>query len=206
MNRISAVIFDMDGVVRHWDPDQVLQIENQWGLPPGSIEKAALEVPQFSDGLLGNCTFDEWCDSTAQLLAQRHGLDKSRSAISDWKKYRGTIDPQIVDIVEGVRQVAKVSLLSNAHDCLTDDLYHHGLENLFDSVTNSSSEGIAKPDSRIYLNACETLGIPPSECLFIDDRAENVRGAKMAGLFGIHFLNRQQLLTDLRDCGLNLPL
>ena len=206
MNQITAVIFDMDGVIRHWDPDQVRPIENQWGLPPGSIEAAAFEVPQFNEGVLGHCTFDEWCESTTQSLARTSDPDKSRSAISEWKKYRGTIDLQMVDIVKSVRHVAKVSLLSNAHDCLTADLHHHGLENLFDSVTNSSFEGIAKPDSQIYLKACETLDIPPSECIFIDDRAENVQGAKIVGMLGIHFLNRQQLLADLRVYGLSLPL
>jgi putative hydrolase of the HAD superfamily len=206
MNRISTVIFDMDGVIRHWDPDQVFKIENRWGLPPGSIETAALEVPQFHDAVLGHCTFDEWCDSTTQLLGQRYDPDKSGFAISEWKEYRGTIDLQMVDLIQSMRLITQVLLLSNAHDCLTDDLHHHNLEKLFDSVTNSSSEGIAKPDSRIYLKACETAGTPPSECLFIDDREENVQGAIKAGLLGILFLNRQQLLTELREHGLNLPI
>jgi FMN phosphatase YigB (HAD superfamily) len=158
MNRIRAVIFDMDGVIRFWDHDQVRQIENRWGLAPGSIEAAAFTVPQFNEGVIGNCTFDEWCDSTAQLLAQTCDLDASISAICEWKKYRGRIDRQMIEIVKSVSKVAKVSLLSNAHDCLTNDLRHHGLENLFDSVTNSSSEKLAKPDLRIYINTCETLG------------------------------------------------
>ena len=195
----------MDGVIRHWDPEHVRQIENEWGLPPGSIETAAFEVPQFNKGVLGNCTFDEWCDSTAQFLAQTCDPDKSLSAISEWKKYRGTIDLQMVDLVRSLSKVARVSLLSNAHDCLADDLRHHGLENLFDSVTNSSSEKLAKPDSQIYLKACETLDITPPECLFIDDRVENVHGAQKVGMFGIHFLNRQQLLAELREYGFNAP-
>ena len=41
--------------------------------------------------------------------------------------------------------------------------------------------GFHKPDIRIYERAAELAGAEPDECVFCDDRPENVEGAKKAG-------------------------
>ena len=39
-----------------------------------------------------------------------------------------------------------------------------------------------KPEENIYLTLFETFGLDPKECLFIDDRTENIEGARKAGI------------------------
>ena len=41
MPPIRAVLFDLDGVVRHFDPENVARIERAHELEPGSIEAIA---------------------------------------------------------------------------------------------------------------------------------------------------------------------
>jgi putative hydrolase of the HAD superfamily len=52
----------------------------------------------------------------------------------------------------------------------------------FDHATLSFELGIVKPQREIYDDAVRGLSVEASEALFIDDRPENVEGARAAGL------------------------
>lgn len=47
--------------------------------------------------------------------------------------------------------------------------------------------GLIKPDLKIYEKAAELAGVCPEDCAFLDDRAENVEGARRAGWKAFHF-------------------
>ncbi|MGB2953350.1 MAG: HAD-IA family hydrolase [Gaiellaceae bacterium] len=54
---------------------------------------------------------------------------------------------------------------------------------LFDSEIFSCSVGLRKPDPRIYLLACEQLGIRPDEAVFVGDGAnDELAGAERVGM------------------------
>jgi epoxide hydrolase-like predicted phosphatase len=67
----------------------------------------------------------------------------------------------------------------------------------FDIFINSSEEKMEKPDPRIYLLACERLGVAPEECVFIDDMQENVSAARKLGMTGFVYRDYQKLIDDL---------
>ena len=58
---------------------------------------------------------------------------------------------------------------------------------LFDGILVSSDVHLIKPDVRIYELLCETYGLLAQECVFIDDRPENVEAAIRIGMKGIVF-------------------
>ncbi|ORZ39942.1 HAD-like domain-containing protein [Catenaria anguillulae PL171] len=61
------------------------------------------------------------------------------------------------------------------------DLAH--LMSLFDVVVSSSTEGIRKPDPRIFKIACQRLRVTdPRQVLFLDDLKENIEGAQRLGM------------------------
>jgi FMN phosphatase YigB (HAD superfamily) len=47
--------------------------------------------------------------------------------------------------------------------------------------------GFHKPDPNIYWAVCHHLLAQPSQCIFLDDSAENVEGAKSLGMHAIQF-------------------
>ena len=59
----------------------------------------------------------------------------------------------------------------------------------FDGIVVSSDEHIVKPDAGIYRILLERYGLNADECLFIDDRADNVRGAVESGMNAYVFNN-----------------
>jgi putative hydrolase of the HAD superfamily len=67
-----------------------------------------------------------------------------------------------------------------------------------DEIIISAEEGIAKPDPRIFRIAAERLGVRPQEAVFVDDRPENVQGARAVGMRGIQFETREQTIADVR--------
>jgi HAD superfamily hydrolase (TIGR01509 family) len=58
-----------------------------------------------------------------------------------------------------------------------------GLTDAFDAVVSASMVEHGKPAPDIYLLACERLGLPPEQCLAIEDTPTGLASAKAAGLF-----------------------
>ena len=53
-------------------------------------------------------------------------------------------------------------------------------------------------NKNIYNRLFEKYKLIPEECLFIDDKKENVKGAEAIGMYGLRFLSSEQLIEDLR--------
>jgi FMN phosphatase YigB (HAD superfamily) len=47
--------------------------------------------------------------------------------------------------------------------------------------------GFIKPQPEIYLTVCERIGVPPFQCLFLDDTEECVEGARRVGMGAVLF-------------------
>jgi 2-haloacid dehalogenase len=74
---------------------------------------------------------------------------------------------------------------------------------VFDGIVVSGSEGVAKPDPRIFEILCRRYGLDPAACLFVDDAAANVRTAEEVGFaHAIAFTTAGDLRSRLRAIGL----
>lgn len=116
--------------------------------------------------------------------------------------YAATEPPLLTATRQARGQGIRTAVLSNA-----DGLWRPPSEwdGLFDVVITSGEVGMAKPDRRIYLLAAQRLGLPPDECVFVDDLAINVRGAAAAGMVGVHHRSVQSTLEELETL-LQVPL
>lgn len=68
---------------------------------------------------------------------------------------------------------------------------------LMDGGVFSCYVGMIKPDSAIYTSLFRKYDLIPEECVFIDDKPENVQAAKALGMAGIVFLSYDQAKGDL---------
>ncbi len=59
------------------------------------------------------------------------------------------------------------------------------VDDLFDLVVESSSEGVRKPSASIYELTLERLGIPADRAAFLDDLEDNIVGSQAVGLHSI---------------------
>ena len=69
---------------------------------------------------------------------------------------------------------------------------------LLDGQVISSEEHVIKPEPEIYKILFERFGLKPEECVFTDDRAENIAGGRAMGMEGIVFENAEQYERELR--------
>ena len=68
---------------------------------------------------------------------------------------------------------------------------------LLDGQVISSEEHIVKPEQAIYECICQRFGLKPEECVFADDKPENITAAKAYGMQGIWFKDAAQYEKEL---------
>ena len=197
---IRAVLFDMDGVIRHWDDVAERAGVAAAGLPDGAVSRIAYTIPEFAATQVGTVTAKEWAAAVARALVAEHGPGADVAA-EHYFAYAGRLDAEMVALVAAVREHVTVALLSNATDQLREHLAHHALLEAFDVVFCSAEIGVAKPDLAIFTHAATVLGVAPEECFFTDDRVENVAGARAAGMHAEVFTGREPLVATLRSLG-----
>ncbi len=71
------------------------------------------------------------------------------------------------------------------------------LAELFDGVVISGEVGVRKPAPRIYRLGADAIGLPPSECVFVDDLPFNLTPARELGMATIHHVDPRGTIADL---------
>lgn len=177
----GAAIFDLDGVVRVWNPSIIRRAESHAGLPIGSLAAVVFEPSILSRAVTGVLTDEAWRAEIATTLEAKVGAG-ARMAVLEWSEPAGSIDADVLDVVRDVRRARPVALLTNATTRLRSDLARLDLLGEFDHIFNSSELGLAKPDERVFVEACERIGVKRSDAWFIDDSPRNVQAAAGVGL------------------------
>ncbi len=73
------------------------------------------------------------------------------------------------------------------------------LEELFDGIVISGDVGMHKPEPDIFLLGAERAGLPPAECVFVDDLRENCAGAEAVGMTPILHRGADSTLPRLEE-------
>ena len=106
-------------------------------------------------------------------------------------------DTRMIEAVRRARESGlKTGLLSNSWGNRDSYEFEH-FDTLFDAVVISGEVGLRKPEPEIYAMTARDLGVPPAECVFVDDIAANVRGAVEASMVGIHHTDTDTTLQEL---------
>jgi epoxide hydrolase-like predicted phosphatase len=70
---------------------------------------------------------------------------------------------------------------------------------LFDAVVISSECGMRKPEEEIFRHTAALLGLPPEQCIFIDDIEANIAAAQACGMTGVHHVEAAQTAAAVED-------
>lgn len=200
---VAAVLCDLDGVVRLWDPELTSQLEAIYALEPGAILAAAFEPGLMARAVTGRCTDAEWRVGLAELLASRSGdVEGAREAVARWSAPVGQVDHELLGLLARVRESrVPVVLVTNGTTRLDDDLAALGLHGSFDAVVNSAVVGAAKPGEAIFHAAAAAAEVDAGACLFIDDTAGHVEAARALGMTAIHYTGIESARETLESLG-----
>jgi epoxide hydrolase-like predicted phosphatase len=79
------------------------------------------------------------------------------------------------------------------------------MDELFDGVVISGLVGIRKPAPEIYAMGADAIGLPPRECVFVDDLGFNLKPAKELGMATLLHTDSEQTVAQLEEL-LGVPL
>ena len=122
-------------------------------------------------------------------------LDDLYAAFCDasvWKVF-----PETISTLEGLTaRGIRLAVISNWDHRLPEILRSLNLEDLFETVTVSSLEGVEKPSPEIFHRTLERMGPSPGTAVHVGDSPlEDYNGAENAGLTSV-LIDRHDLFAD----------
>jgi epoxide hydrolase-like predicted phosphatase len=150
--------------------------------PIHALERGEIEIPHFEEQL-------------AARLRTRDGRPVEAEGLLTRMFAGFEHQPVMFEVLRKARAASiKTGLLSNSWGM---DYPREGWDELFDAVVISGEVGMRKPEPEIFLRAAEELGLPPDECVFVDDLTPNVRGGVAVGMVGVHHVDPEQTVAEL---------
>ncbi len=194
----TALVLDFGGVISRTLFETHTLTEAALGLPKGALTWRGPFDPA-SDPL--------WQDMQADKLSERdywmaRTREVGRLVGEDWdrmetfvQRARGAdvevvIRPEAVAAIQAAKAAGRrLAILSNELDLFYGAGFRGRLPLLqgFEVIVDATHTGILKPDPRAYAAVTDALGLPASECVFVDDQQRNADGGVRAGMQVVHF-------------------
>lgn len=194
---IAVVLFDLDGVVRHFDPRSVEDIERRHGIEAGAIERFAFSSPLIEDVTTGCISRRDWVEQIAEHLG-------SHEAAAEWGRQPFRADPAVLALADALRaRGLRTAILTNGTDTIPAEAAELGLDAHFEAIFNSATIGYAKPHPRAFQHVLDSMGVAASAVFFTDDSPAKLAGAAKLGMTTHHYTGIAELGQALRDSGIS---
>ena len=204
---LRAVFFDFGGVVLSSPFEAFNSYEDRTGLPRDFIRRVNSVNPdanawaKLERSELSPHEFDEVFARESEVLGHRvPGADILALL-------HGDIRPEMVRAIDVVKANGYLTacltnnVLSTPENPSAPDAAKRAeiaaILERFDALIESSKVGVRKPEPRFYEIACETVGVTPSECVFLDDLGINLKPAAAMGMKTIKVTSAEQALGEL---------
>jgi HAD superfamily hydrolase (TIGR01509 family) len=178
---VSAVVFDLDGVIvdseQVWDEVREAYAKQAGGVYP---ETATREMMGMSSV--------EWSRYMAETLRVPGTPEEINAAVVERMLARyGEAPPLIPGAVDAVRRVAArwpLGIASSSNPELIEVVVRTaGLGDVFRVAVSSQEVPRGKPAPDVYLEAARRLGVDAARCGAVEDSHNGIRSAKAAGMW-----------------------
>jgi putative hydrolase of the HAD superfamily len=158
---------------------------------------------RFEAGELNHVDFyEQFCAA----IGSRPNMDCLHLAAADIF----SVNEPLVPIVSALERAGhRLGILSNTnivHWNFVSDGRFRVVCDFFKTFALSFKIGAMKPHASIYRAAIKMAQVPPEQIFFIDDRPENVAGARMCGMDAVLFTTAEKLVSDLQDRGVRVSV
>ena len=203
---VTAVVFDLGGVLTESPMTAFAAYEEEAGLPAGLIRQLNSTDPdtnawaRFERNELDVAGFSAAFEGEAAAAGHRVEAARVLDAL------RGELRPSMVAAVRRLRQAGlPLALLSNNVAPMERTGALGELLGLFDAIVESSVEGVRKPEPEIYRRALTRLSeavgrrIEAADCAYLDDLGINLKPARELGFATIKVVDPAVALTELSE-------
>jgi HAD superfamily hydrolase (TIGR01509 family) len=101
--------------------------------------------------------------------------------------------PGAKELLEEIRAAGLKNALGSASRNASEVLDRLGIRSLFDAISDGYSVERQKPAPDLFLHAAQQLGLPPAECVVVEDAAAGVEAAKAGGFRSIGLGPRERV-------------
>ncbi|HEY5997212.1 MAG TPA: HAD family phosphatase [Candidatus Deferrimicrobiaceae bacterium] len=198
---IRAVIFDFGNVVSAVDTSKFLRrLAARSTMPVGGLSAAIYDSGLHARYEAGGISSPKFYREVVGRCRVEMRMPEFVEAFTDiFEPIEGTSD-----LIRRVAAHCPVGLLSNTNPW---HFVRHIRKSApwphYSTVTLSYRVKALKPGPAIYADATGKLGVPPAECVYVDDIPEYAEGAERAGMRGIVFTGAARLEEELRALGVD---
>lgn len=187
-------MFDVGGVIIH------LMLQNPNGYTVGTRFFNAKDLEgffytkEYDNYMLGTISHEQFIGR----YLKKHKLDLSIAEFDELFKKDIVLMEGMIKLVEKLEKKYKIGLATNEGKIITKyKIERSGILPYLSKVIPSYLLREIKPSPHFFKKMLKIIGATASECVFVDDKPENINGAKSLGFTSILFQNVQQLEKEL---------
>jgi FMN phosphatase YigB (HAD superfamily) len=194
---IKTIIFDLGNVIVSFDHRKTAKrLADAFKHANDVIYEKAVAGEIVGEYNLGRLSTEEFIAAINREFGGKVGYEDFYAA------WNCTFLPEPIiseGLIAALSEKYKLLILSDTNEMHFDFIReNYRILSFFDDFVVSHKVNVAKPSAEIFQKAVEIADCLPEECLFIDDIAANVEGARKTGLQAIQFVSQQQLEEDLK--------
>jgi putative hydrolase of the HAD superfamily len=191
----ATIIFDLGGVLVHLNWDKVCTPLTE--LSVQSYDEVLKEVqngPIVQSSMVGQLSSQEFHQALCTKIQVEIKFDPF---IDIWNSLLSE-DQAMSSFVLELASSHRLILASNT-DAIHIEYCRRRFNVLgrFNRLFLSNEMGLIKPDPAYFQHVLDELHTPPADCIFIDDRSENVLSARELGINSLVFESIDRLKSDL---------
>ena len=192
---IKNVVLDMGNVLLDYNPRFVLNMFCSSGEEKEIIDRELFNGPEWKMGDRGDIKDKDRFDLVKGRVPEQYHAALKNCA-DNWGICMTPLDGA-KEFCERIKDSGYgIYILSNASDLFYEYFPKFLPLDFFDGVFVSANYHMIKPDVAIYKKFLEEYRLSADECLFIDDRADNIAGAKEAGFATFQFMGDYDEVFD----------
>lgn len=205
MKNIKTLIFDLGNVIIPLEDEKYWWNETFLGIFENYQEVQQLKEDQFFVRYeKGEILTNEFLEKLSQFLKPEF---QEKDIILRWNALLKEIPERRLDFLKELKNKYSIYLLSNTNEIHLDFIISalkekYGLdtlEEIFNHCYYSFQIKEVKPDAAIFLKVLNEQNLVAEECLFIDDKIENLYPAEKLGIQTILHLPHQEIHIELKD-------
>ena len=183
---IKNVVFDFGQVLVHFEPSYMVGVYCKDEADKALLEEVIFDRLYWDKLDMGTISNEE------TLLGIKSRIPERLWELADKIYYNWVYNiPEIDGMSELIDYIKakgiKTYLLSNISKYFAEHINEIPILIKLDGLVMSGPIGIVKPSRDIFNHLCTKFNISPSETIFVDDRTDNIEGAKKFGIKGYVF-------------------